>query len=157
MSAAWSFNAGSGPTAADSSPSGNNGTFSGATWTAAGKFGGALSFDGVNDRVDVADSSSLDLTNRMTVEAWVRPTTTSSWRTVLMKERPGGLTYGVYSSNDTGAPEVDVRIGSTGSRKGTSALPTNQWSHLAATYDGTTLRALRQRRAGGIAERKPAR
>ena len=40
----------------------------------AGKYGGALTFDGVNDLVTVADAASLDLTTGMTLEAWVRPT-----------------------------------------------------------------------------------
>src|SRR6185503_17607193 len=44
--AAYSFNAGSGPTLADLSGTGNNGTISGATWSTQGHAGGALSFDG---------------------------------------------------------------------------------------------------------------
>ena len=69
---AYSFDAGSGTSAADSSGSANTGTLSGATW-AAGKNGNALSFDGVNDWVTIADSASLDLTSGMTLEAWVKP------------------------------------------------------------------------------------
>ena len=53
--AAWSFNAGSGTTAADVTGSGRTGTISGAAWTTQGKYGSALSFDGVNDWVTVAD------------------------------------------------------------------------------------------------------
>ena len=58
---------------ADSSGTGNGGTISGPTW-ATGRFGGALSFDGIDDWVTIADANSLDLTNGMTLEAWVRPT-----------------------------------------------------------------------------------
>ena len=57
--AAYGFDAGSGSAAADSSGRGNVGTLSGAAWSAAGRFGSALSFDGVNDWVTVADSDSL--------------------------------------------------------------------------------------------------
>ena len=46
---AWGFDETSGTTAADASPSANTGTISGATRTTAGRFGRALSFDGVND------------------------------------------------------------------------------------------------------------
>ena len=49
--AAYGFNAGSGSTVADSSAAGNTGSLSGATWNAAGRYGSALSFDGVNDWV----------------------------------------------------------------------------------------------------------
>ena len=47
----------SGTQAADASGRGNHGTISGATRAAAGRFGGALSFDGVNDWVTVADAA----------------------------------------------------------------------------------------------------
>ena len=45
--AAYGFDAGSGSSAADSSGKGNVGSVSGAAWSAAGRFGSALSFDGV--------------------------------------------------------------------------------------------------------------
>jgi hypothetical protein len=60
--AAYAFEETSGSSAADSSGTGNAGAISGAVSSAAGKFGRALSFDGVNDVVSVADSNSLDLT-----------------------------------------------------------------------------------------------
>src|SRR5215210_615779 len=70
--AAYSFDAGSGSTVADVSGQGNTGSISGATWTTTAKTGSALSFDGVNDLVSIADSAALDLTIGMTLEAWVR-------------------------------------------------------------------------------------
>jgi hypothetical protein len=139
--AAYSFNAGSGNTVADSSGNNNNGTRSGATWTTAGKYGGALSFDGVNDRINISDSNSLDLTTAMTLEAWVRPETVSGWRTVVLKERTGHLNYALYGSTSSGKPSGEITR-SNGSREvtGTAALPLNTWTHLATTYDGANLR-----------------
>jgi len=55
----------------DSSKYGNNGTIHGATWTT-GKFGSALEFDGVDDYVEVPDSDSLNITDAITIEAWVK-------------------------------------------------------------------------------------
>ena len=86
--AAYSFDGGTGSTLADSSGKGNAGVISGPSWTSAGKNGGALTFDGVNDLVTIADTASLDLTTGMTLEAWVRPIATTSWRTVVTKEQP---------------------------------------------------------------------
>jgi methionine-rich copper-binding protein CopC len=131
---AWSFNAGAGTSLADSSGRGNNGTVSGATW-ATGFFGGGLRFDGVDDWVTVNDAASLDLTNGMTLEAWVRPTA-GDWRNVIIKERPDGLAYALYSSNSSGVPEADVHISGDQSVVAEAEIPMNQWAHLAATYDG---------------------
>ena len=139
--AAYSFNAGSGSTLADVSGNGRNGTISGAVWTSAGRNGGALSFDGMNDLVTVADSSSLDLTSGMTLEAWVRPTSSGLWRTVVTKEQSGNLVYGVFSSSDTGQPSGLVSVGPVQDVvRGPNALTSSTWTHLATTYDGAVLR-----------------
>ena len=63
---AWGFDETSGTTAADASGRGNTGTLNGATRSTGGKFGGALSFDGINDWVTVPDADVLDLTTGMT-------------------------------------------------------------------------------------------
>ncbi|HEY6730298.1 MAG TPA: LamG-like jellyroll fold domain-containing protein [Solirubrobacterales bacterium] len=136
----YGFEETSGSTANDVSTLKNNGTINGATSTASGKFGRALSFDGTNDRVDVPDAASLDLTNAMTLEAWVKPTTNASWRTVMLKERgTNDLVYALYSSNGS-KPRAENFTGAENTAAGTAALALNAWSHLAATYDGTNLR-----------------
>ncbi len=134
--AAYSFNEGAGGTFGDSSGRGNPGSVFQATW-AAGKYGTALSFDGTNDYATVPDSSSLDLTSAMTMEAWVRPTASSGWRTVLLKEAVGDLAYSLYGASATNRPSAWV---GSGSSTGTAALPLNTWSHVAATYDGARLK-----------------
>jgi chitodextrinase len=138
--AAYSFDAGAGSTLADASGQGRAGTISGAAWTSSGKFGGALSFDGINDWVTVADSASLDLTRGMTLEAWVRPTALGlSWRTVAFKEKPGGMVYSLYANEDSGVPVGQVNIRGEQNATG-SALPRDAWTHLATTFNGSTLR-----------------
>ena len=84
--AAYSFNEGSGTTVTDASGHNNTGTISGATWTTAGKFGGALVFNGTSAQVTIPDAPSLRLTTDMTLEAWVKPSkVTSAWRDVIYK------------------------------------------------------------------------
>ena len=72
--AAYSFNEGNGNTVADASGNGNTGTIVGATWTTAGKYGGALSFNGTSSYVNLRNRASLRLTGSMTWSAWVRAT-----------------------------------------------------------------------------------
>ena len=136
---AFGFEETAGTTASDSSTAKNNGTINGATSNASGKYGRALSFDGTNDRVDVPDAATLDLTTGMTLEAWVKPTTNVGWRTVILKERGSDLLYALYSSNGS-KPRAENFSGVENTAAGTTALPLNAWSHVAATYDGTSLR-----------------
>ena len=137
------FDEGSGSSVLDVSGRGNNGTIAGATWTA-GRYGQALSFDGTNDMVTVADAASLDFTQAFTISAWVRPAASSGgYRTVLIKERPRQLVYALYSSTNgaSSPPGIYAAKGSSdrGARGG-AVLPTGQWSHVAGTWDGATLR-----------------
>ena len=138
--ASYSFDAGVGPTASDTSGNGNHGTISGATWSTSGRYGSALSFDGVNDLVTMPDADSLDLTTAMTLEAWVRPSAIGSgWRTVLLKERPGQLSYAFYGAAGTGTPSAQISATTGGEAVAGTGIPVNAWTHLAATYDGASL------------------
>ncbi len=138
---AWGFDETSGTTVTDGSGRGNNGTIAGAVRTTAGKFGSALTFDGVNDWVTVADSASLDLSTRATLEAWVFPTALgASWRTAMLKEQPGQLVYALYANNDIARPSGHLFTTGDLFSNGTAALPLNAWSHLAMSWDGTTQR-----------------
>jgi hypothetical protein len=110
------------------------------TWTK-GKYGKALSFNGTNSWVTVNNAASLNLSNRMTLEAWVYPTTTSGWRTVIMRESNANYYLDSSNSSFTGfGPSAGINDGSYRNVYGSSRLPTRKWSHLAATWDGTTLR-----------------
>ena len=78
----------------------------------------------------------------MTLEAWVYPTVNmSQWATVVLKEQPGGGLYELYANGDQSQPLTSVTVG--GQYRVLSGGPwllANQWTHLAATYDGTTQR-----------------
>ncbi|HZF18150.1 MAG TPA: LamG-like jellyroll fold domain-containing protein [Burkholderiales bacterium] len=138
--AAYALNEGSGTTVADSSGNNNNGTLSAATWTTAGKFGNALTFNGTSARVTVPNSTSLRLTNGMTLEAWVFPTgSLTSWRSVVDKTVDG---YYLMGSSD---PNNRPAVGGTwtsGNQNliAPTALTLNAWTHLAATFDGATVK-----------------
>jgi hypothetical protein len=137
--AAYSFDEGSGTTAADLSGNGNTATLTGVTF-ASGKYGSAVSLNGTSSLVTIPDSASLDLSSGMTLEAWVRATSFASSQTLVAKERPGGgFPYGVELDN--GVPAGYARTSSFTSATGTAALPTATWKYVAVTYDGSALRA----------------
>ena len=139
--AAYGFNEGAGTVVGDASGSNNTGTIKAATWSASGHTGAALSFDGTSAWVAIPPSASLSLTNGMTLEAWVRPTAATGWRSVILKEGTGILSYALYSANDASRPGGFVHNGSADvSVLGTAAVPLNAWTHLGVTYDGSALR-----------------
>jgi Concanavalin A-like lectin/glucanases superfamily len=89
----------------------------------------------------VPDSASLDLTTGMTLEAWVRPSQLGTkWRTVLFKAQASNLTYGLYANRNTGRPNAQIFNTQARNVNGTGPLSLTDWSHLAATYDGSVLR-----------------
>jgi hypothetical protein len=140
--AAYGFEETTGTTTEDSSGLGNTGTLSNATRVATGRFGRALSFNGTNAWVTVADSASLDLTNAMTIEAWINPTAANEWDTLVMKESATGLAYALYVI-DQARPAGYVRVGANDVGAVGTAMAANTWVHVAMTYDGTTLRFYR--------------
>ncbi len=56
----------------DASSHSNDASVSSATWTSSGHLGGAYSFDGVNDYLEIGHSASLNVTDNITVMAWVK-------------------------------------------------------------------------------------
>jgi glucose/arabinose dehydrogenase/fibronectin type 3 domain-containing protein len=138
--AGYTFDAGSGTTTADSSGNNNTGTISGAAWDA-GKFGGALKFDGSNDVVKVPSSASLNLSTGLTLAAWVQPTASQQgWRTIMQKENDAWF---LNASNGSGPLHPAGGVTANGNDSivtGPTASPLHQWTHVAMTYDGATVR-----------------
>jgi len=138
--AAYGFEEGSGTTIGDVTGQSNNGVASGTTWSTAGKFGNALVFNGTNAVVTVPNAAALQLTTAMTLEAWVFPTTApTGWRAVIDKNVDG---YYLMASTDNGNRPGAGGTWTNGNKNvfGTSVLPVNTWTHLASTFDGTTVR-----------------
>jgi hypothetical protein len=116
----WSFNEGQGTTANDSAGR-NNGTIHGAAWTA-GQFNNALSFDGVDDYVDVPDDPSLRFmqSSSFTISFWALPVSASGVEGggIISKMRSWGRSGG--SGVRTGrlvSRETTTRSGILGSKR----------------------------------------
>jgi hypothetical protein len=103
--------------------------------TADGKVGGAFSFDGTV-HVRVPDSAALKPA-QITVEAWVFPTVLSSILQMIIAR--GSSTddsdtwyLGVFNGKPRFISHGAVLL------EGPNAIPLNQWTHLAISFDGTT-------------------
>jgi hypothetical protein len=129
-------------TVVDSSGNANHGTLtSGATYSASGKYNSACSFDGVDDSVTLADSTTLDLTHGFTLEAWTFPTSVTTDAVVMVKN-PNSK-YGLFVSLD-GQCGTDATVGGfseTSFNRACYATATslNTWTHHAVTYDRTNI------------------
>jgi hypothetical protein len=137
--AAYGFDEGTGSTVSDASGAGNTGVLTNTTWTASGRVGSALVFNGTSSRVTIADAPSLRLAAAMTLEAWVYPTAIDGrWRDVIMK---GDDDYYLTASSSSGGGRPAAGGTFMGSPLfASSPLPINTWTHLAVTYDGANLR-----------------
>jgi hypothetical protein len=138
---ALGFDEAGGATAVDSSPTGGNGTITGAV-RVPGRVGSALSFNGVGDLVTVPNAAALNLTSTMTLEAWIQPTALTGWHTVLLKEGAGTMAYEMYANNDVSRPAAYFTTpgGAIRAVTGTAVMPSNAWTHLAMAYDGAAMR-----------------
>ena len=111
-----SFDEGSGTTVADASGLGNDGSFVGSpSWTA-GVSGSALEFAGNGDRVLVPDASSLDLTDALTIAAWMRPNRQATH--YVVKKARYDATDGYELSLFNSSRKVVVRFNQAGNVQG---------------------------------------
>jgi glucose/arabinose dehydrogenase/chitodextrinase len=140
--AAWAFNEGSGTTSADTTGHSNTATLvNGPTWVA-GKHGTGLSFDGTNDYLSLANSSTLDISGaNLSLSMWISPGSVSGDSTVLGKFWNATMTNPYYQYGlELSAGKPNFYVGTSGGLVGaamTSALPLNQWSHLGIVFNGT--------------------
>jgi hypothetical protein len=136
----WSFDEGAGTTAYDASGKGNNGTLvNGPKWTN-GKFGQALSFDGVDDYVEVPNSSLLN-PDYISVVAWIYPKDITNLGFIVSK---GEYAFPPYRTYDLLVRDGDIRwqISRDGneSRELIYPLPSaNTWYFVVGTYDGNVI------------------
>ena len=148
--AAYGFNEGRGSIVSDSSGNSNSGTTSGPTWSNPGKFGNALSFDGVNDYVTIANSSSLNIAGtNLTISFWVNIQNLGGKDDVIISKpwfsssmSAPYYQYGVeFDAN--GAKTLDFYFGDTsGTEHGPFSMTPSlgSWTYVTFTYDGVAVK-----------------
>ncbi len=132
----WKFDEGSGTTAYDSAGN-NDGTIFGATWTT-GQIGSALSFDGINNYVDVGDpgDGSLDFgTADFTLSAWFKTSISAPGFFVCKRAKGYYAGYDFYIQQEG---RIFARIAdgwSVPDARTTEGFNDGLWHHAAAVYD----------------------
>ncbi len=130
------FDEGTGDTASDKSGNGNDGELKGAVW-AEGMFGSAVELKADGDCVIMPLSPTLDLTEHLTVEAWVKPATVDVRMDIVSKHESGGYALII---NAGGIFRASFNIaGSYIPSTSATPLEAGTWYYLAATYDGESL------------------
>jgi hypothetical protein len=143
----WKFDEGSGTSAADSSGNGITGTWSGSGtqhWTS-GKIGKAaeLNQGGItNDQITYSTHAALDITNAITISAWLYPTGYDGNEGIFNKDTQ--TAYGLVLSSSAGRPRFKALIGGVitncDAPAGTGVLPLNTWTHVTGLYDGNSIK-----------------
>jgi len=121
----YSFDEGAGALAGD-------GTIKGAAWVETER-GAALQFDGKAACVECGPGSRLKLEDRVTVSAWICPKGEPSGEPVIAGEDPRHWALTHYRGR------VYFYI-SAGSNYCRASVPYHRWSHVAGTFDGTTMK-----------------
>ncbi|MBI2617827.1 DUF2341 domain-containing protein [Candidatus Gottesmanbacteria bacterium] len=141
----WKMEEGSGTTANDTSGNANTGTLQDSTTWSAGKYGKSLTFDASGDYVKVDDSTSLDITGTITMEAWVNrgSLAVGNFPLAITKENyAGGSGYllgDYHAGNDLMGCRINGNTDTTNGLLQESTATYNEWVHYACTFDGTTI------------------
>ena len=118
---------------------GNNGSWVGTPAYASGEVGSAFSFDG-SSYVTVGNPPSLNITgDQVTLDGWINPSVNNNDVVYFGKTAYGENDYAmIFQFNEvTGMMKTsagEIILGST------FVPPVNQWTHVAFTYDGTTMK-----------------
>jgi glucose/arabinose dehydrogenase len=140
ITAGYAFDEVSGTTAADASGHGIVGTLTNGPTFTAGKYGNAVTLDGVNDFVNLGNPTALQFTGSMTVSAWVYVTSfPADDAAVVSKRTAGEVGYQLDVTKDTGPRTIGFKLtnGSGGAmfRYGATTLQPNTWYHIAGVYN----------------------
>ena len=136
----WDFNEGQGTTVHDIVGN-SDGEINGAPNWVDGRFGGGLGFDGSANYVDCGADTSLDITDTLTIAAWIKVNTFGDWRGIVTKgvdSSPfamqmwgdGALRFSPNWGNPAGAVVA-------GSFNSDNKMAAGEWVHAAITYDGS--------------------
>jgi len=112
-----------------------------------GKIGQGMEFNGASDNVDCGNDPSLDLTDALTIELWMMPTTVGEggpnagpickaeagvdpWSWQLRYNAPGSFMGFQFNASPGGSTWISVQ----------ENLEPDEWHHVTGTFDGSDAR-----------------
>jgi len=140
----WKLDEAEGTTASDSSGYGHAGTLMGSpVWQpSGGKVDGALEFNGNGDYVNLGRKSNFDITELITVTAWIKVSRfENDWSAIVTKgdsawrlQRDSGTNCLEFACSGLNVPDTQWNniLGKVNVNDG-------QWHHAAGVYDGSKL------------------
>lgn len=140
---------GTGITASDSSGNNNAGILRGGDWIL-GRFGNAV--DLINpsqnntdpDWIEIAHNENQNLQNQVTLAAWVKPVQLTEGAGIITKGE--NITSYAMRLTDSGQVRFTANFGEpfgwqgAGNWESFTSIGTNEWHHIAVTYDGANVR-----------------
>ena len=135
----WLLNEGEGDVINDSSGNDNQGTLQGGEWVDGPDGGPALSLNGQDDRVIIADSDSMYLEGAWTITAWAFVNNTENGYGHILGKRPASGTVANFAfrtnSTGTGWEAYFARDGWRGAWN-QGQIEKDTWLYMTAVYDG---------------------
>ena len=133
----------------------NHGTLTNAIFSAKGRGGVGLSFNGTNARVEIADAATIDFVDQFTYSGWIYPTQSGSEMALLNKGTggaPGDFSYyALWRVFDD--IKFHISDGTNIDAVTTSKIPLNTWSNIVLVLTTTHLRAYVNGKADGVTAR----
>ncbi len=148
----WAFDEGTGTTANDLSPNGNNGTLKAITGGGTGSVptwqadhtgaGGRHALHFAQGMVEVPDSASLHITNTFTIAAWMYDTGSNYGHLFSAGGTATNQRNWLLQTSQYGGDSAYFWSATNGTfQRSLSFVPTmSSWHHFAVTYDGANMR-----------------
>lgn len=119
----------------------NDGTVTGATFTASGKINGGYDFDGSNDLINFGDINGVDGTATFTVNFWANIDALKDWQSIFEKRLDANNRIYCGFSGPTAGDNNDVLflVGESGSGHGYSTanvVGTGSWNMWTFVFNG---------------------
>lgn len=138
----WKLDESSGGIASDDSGNGYSGTlFGDPVWMPAGGWiDGAIDLDGAGDYIRIEDEAPFDITDVITVSAWIKVTSfDNDWAGVVTKGDSAWRLARSYGGSNMEFSCTGISNNQYGYISGNINVDDGAWHHVAGVYDGSRI------------------